>query len=336
MVPLPATSQILVVDDDPSVIELLFRTLASDEFDLVVANNGERGLEIAHEDPPDLILLDIAMPGLDGLEVCKRLKEDPATRSTPVIFMTAHSALERRVQAFQLGAADFVRKPFDVPELVARIRTQLSLGNLMKILKRQNAQLQSEVQQRVEGEERSARLTHDLLKRTEELHQAKKQLEAQFAEREVIEKARSELQERIIAVQRQRLAELSTPLIPITHRLIVMPLIGTMDAERMKQVMETALDGAATRRAGHMILDITGLADVEAGVVAMLVRIANGLRLLGTYLIVTGIGPDVARKLVTFNVSLGSLVTKATLQEGIAYAMQAQDTAQRRVSLQDG
>lgn len=322
---LPETAtHILIVDDDPTNIELLFRVLDKEEFDIVVANSGEQALEYAHEDPPELILLDLRMPGIDGLEVCRRLKDDAVTRSAPVIFMTAHADLERRMKAFELGAADFIRKPFDIPELVARIRTQLSVRDMMRLLQQKNERLEQEMRERAEEAAQREQLTRDLLRRTEELRQAKEQIEAELAERGRIEQARNALQERVIAVQRQRLAELSTPLIPITQHIIVMPFIGIMDVERMQQVMDSALRGARERDAEFVILDITGMQDVEPVVVTMLVQIGNALRLLGTRIIITGIGAEVASRLVMSNISLGSLVTKATLQDGITYAMRAQ------------
>jgi anti-anti-sigma regulatory factor len=131
------------------------------------------------------------------------------------------------------------------------------------------------------------------------------------------------LQEQVIAAQHARLVELSTPLIPITHRILVMPLIGTMDTDRAHQAIEALLEGASSRGAEFMILDITGLKRVDESVAAMLVSAARGLRLLGTRTVITGIPPEVARTLVHIDASLQGIITKATLQDGIAVAMHA-------------
>lgn len=322
------TAQVLlIVDDDAVNIELIYNAFADEELDIVIANSGEAALRLAGADPPDLVLLDIVMPGLDGFEVCRRLKERAETRDTPVIFMTAHDDLERRMQAFRLGAIDVVQKPFDMPELVARVRTQLSIRSMTITLKQQNKRLEHEIRERIAAEAQREQLTHTLLRRTEELHAAKELLEREFHERERAEAARNELQQRIIAVQQERLVALSTPLIPITRDILVMPLIGALDGERMRRVLETALHGVSARGAGFVILDLTGVQDIEPGVVPLLVRIGDGLRLLGASAIVTGMSPNVARALVSFDTSLRSLTMRATLMDGITHAMQRRTAA---------
>ena len=210
---------------------------------------------------------------------------------------------------------------------MARVRTQLSIRSMTNTLRQQNAQLEREIRERVEVERERERLTETLMRRTEELHVAHSQLEREFRERERAEAARNELQQHIIAAQQKRIVELSTPLIPITDRIIVMPLIGTMDAERMGRVMETALHGATARGAEFVILDVTGMQAIEPNVVALLVQIAGALRLVGASAIMTGVAPDVARTLVTFDLSLSSLTIRATLKDGITHAMKARRAA---------
>jgi anti-anti-sigma factor len=141
-------------------------------------------------------------------------------------------------------------------------------------------------------------------------------------ERERAEAARAALQEQLLTAHQQRLRELSTPLIPITAEIMVMPLIGSMDVERAQQVMESVLEGAAQRRASFVILDVTGLKDIDADVAGMLVRAGQGLSLLGARVVITGIRAEVARALVELGVSLDTVVTKATLQNGVAHALQ--------------
>ncbi|MGH7805955.1 MAG: response regulator, partial [Candidatus Binatia bacterium] len=131
-----ARKRVLVVDDEAGVRESI-RILLSSEYEVLFATNGTEALEIVERERPNLVLLDIIMPGMDGLEVCKRLKEHAATKDAPVLVMTAHDDLNRRIQAFDLGAADVVRKPFELSELVARVRTQISIRTMTNALQQQ-------------------------------------------------------------------------------------------------------------------------------------------------------------------------------------------------------
>lgn len=116
---------ILLVDDTPENIDIL-NSLLSD-FNRKVALNGEKALELAASANPDLILLDIDMPGMSGLEVCRRLKENPQTQNIPVIFLTANVEKKITVEGFRVGACDYMTKPFDPDELMMRVKTQLEL-----------------------------------------------------------------------------------------------------------------------------------------------------------------------------------------------------------------
>jgi anti-anti-sigma regulatory factor len=160
-----------------------------------------------------------------------------------------------------------------------------------------------------------------LLQRSEELAQAKRRLEIELGERARAEQARAELREEIIRVQSERLAELSTPIIPITDSIVVMPLIGTMDEQRARQVLETALHGAQASRAKVVILDVTGMRELGADIARTIVGTASALRLLGSEAVLTGVRPEVAQMLITTQADLRGLVTCGTLKSGIAYAM---------------
>jgi diguanylate cyclase (GGDEF)-like protein len=128
----PAT--ILVVDDTPANLSLMSRLL-KDTYRVKVANNGERALEIAQSDaPPDLILLDIMMPGMDGYEVCRRLKADNATKDIPIIFLTAMADVENESMGFALGAVDYISKPFNKTVVKARIRVHMQLKRQSRLL----------------------------------------------------------------------------------------------------------------------------------------------------------------------------------------------------------
>ncbi|XXX80888.1 AAA family ATPase [Sorangium sp. So ce134] len=157
--------------------------------------------------------------------------------------------------------------------------------------------------------------------RTAELSAAKAQLEGELAERARAEEARAALQEDLIRMQRERLAELLTPLIPITDRIMVMPLVGTMDAERADEALDTALRGVSDTGAQVVILDVTGVRGVDSAVAATLVRTATALRLLGAEAVITGIRGQVSQTLVGLGIDLTETVVQGTLQRGIAYAL---------------
>ncbi len=139
---------VLVVDDTPDNLALM-SALLKERYKVKVANDGPRALRIAAgERPPDLILLDIMMPGMDGYEVCRRLKAAPATREIPVIFLTARAGTEDEESGFALGAVDYITKPISPPIVLARVETQLRLKASADFLRDQNAFLEQEVARR--------------------------------------------------------------------------------------------------------------------------------------------------------------------------------------------
>lgn len=146
-----ATSErnvILIVDDTPANLEVLFNFLADYGFKILVAEDGESAIEKAEYALPELILLDILMPGIDGFETCRRLKVNQSTRDIPVIFMTALSETVEKVKGLQVGAVDYITKPLQHEEVLARVQTHLRLRNLTKQLQAQNLQLEQEIRQR--------------------------------------------------------------------------------------------------------------------------------------------------------------------------------------------
>ncbi|MGB3292858.1 MAG: response regulator [Phormidesmis sp.] len=136
---------VLIVDDSPTNVEILSDCLNQPDFQIVFAPNGERALEQAIHQRPELILLDVIMPGIDGFETCRRLKENPDTCNIPVIFMTALSDAENKVKGLSLGAIDYVTKPFQYEEVLARVRIHLKVQNLAKTLRTQNILLKKEI-----------------------------------------------------------------------------------------------------------------------------------------------------------------------------------------------
>jgi CheY-like chemotaxis protein len=118
---------ILAVDDTPEHLELLARMLGGDGYELALAVGGLEALARVAYEKPDLILLDVLMPGMDGMEVCRRLKAEPASREIPVIFLTCMSDSHDILAGFAAGAVDYVAKPFRMPELLARVRVHVEL-----------------------------------------------------------------------------------------------------------------------------------------------------------------------------------------------------------------
>jgi len=140
-----AMPSVLVVDDSSKNVDLLVNTL-KDDYRLGIARNGPKALDYAKKHHPDLILLDIMMPEMDGFEVCSRLKAAPKTKDIPVVFLTAMSETNDRTRGFEMGAVDYITKPFRPPEVKARIRAHLSLKEIREELKAQNISLERKVE----------------------------------------------------------------------------------------------------------------------------------------------------------------------------------------------
>lgn len=136
-----ATEAILLVDDNPTNLQLLFETLDGRGYKLLIAKDGKTALSIARKACPNLILLDIMMPEIDGYEVCRQLKADPATEEIPVIFLSALTDTKDKVQGLDLGAVDYVTKPFQPDEVIARVNTHLTVYRLKKALDEKNIEL---------------------------------------------------------------------------------------------------------------------------------------------------------------------------------------------------
>jgi serine phosphatase RsbU (regulator of sigma subunit) len=136
---------ILLVDDTPDNLRLLSQILSERHYRVRAVTTGQRALETARLDPPDLILLDIRMPGLDGFQVCVSLKIDSKTRDIPVIFISALDDVADKVKAFEVGGVDYITKPFQYEEVVARVETHLDLRRLQRELERSNQRMAQEL-----------------------------------------------------------------------------------------------------------------------------------------------------------------------------------------------
>jgi two-component system, NtrC family, sensor kinase len=149
------TVNILIVDDSPDNLRFLSKLLSDRGYTVRRAISGQLALNAVYASPPDLILLDILMPDMNGYEVCEKLKSDPKTCDIPIVFLSALTKAEHKVKAFEVGGADYITKPFQEPEVCARIQHQLKIISLQRELNQknkelvlQNVELQSEVQER--------------------------------------------------------------------------------------------------------------------------------------------------------------------------------------------
>jgi DNA-binding NtrC family response regulator len=137
--------QILLVDDNPTNLQVLYQTLEGNGYRLLAARSGKDAISIAQRAVPDLILLDAMMPGMDGFETCARLKADPRARDCAIVFLSALTEPRDKVRGLELGAVDFVNKPFQAEEVLARVRTHLTIRDLQKQLRRRNEELEHEL-----------------------------------------------------------------------------------------------------------------------------------------------------------------------------------------------
>ncbi|MGM9510896.1 sigma-54-dependent transcriptional regulator [Larkinella sp. GY13] len=144
-------ASILVVDDTPHNISILFDALTHYGYRVLAERDGKSALEQVRHARPDLILLDVMMPGLNGFETCRQLKNNPATADIPVIFMTALTESIDKINGFNMGAVDYITKPFQLPEVLARVQTHLALRQMRHDLEKLNEQLEQRVQERTEA-----------------------------------------------------------------------------------------------------------------------------------------------------------------------------------------
>ncbi|MEG4963114.1 MULTISPECIES: EAL domain-containing protein [unclassified Microcoleus] len=161
----PKDNVILIVDDNPNNLKLLFDFLRESGFKVLVAKDGESAIEKLQEVSPNIILLDVMMPGIDGFETCSRLKASVATKDIPVIFMTSLTDRVDKVKGLSMGAVDYITKPFQQEEVLARLQIHLRLRNLTKTLEEQNVLLKEEIEARKDAEAALQKLTFELEER---------------------------------------------------------------------------------------------------------------------------------------------------------------------------
>ncbi|MGE5657610.1 MAG: diguanylate cyclase [Actinomycetota bacterium] len=159
-----AQTNIIIVDDTPDNLRLLAKILESQGYMVRKSLNGRMALQAVHRESPDLILLDINMPEMNGYEVCQQLKASAATAQIPIIFISALERLEDKVRAFELGGVDYITKPFQEQEVLMRVKNQLLIQQQRQELIEQNQRLEREIQERLraEAEVRQLSLTDEL------------------------------------------------------------------------------------------------------------------------------------------------------------------------------
>jgi DNA-binding response OmpR family regulator len=138
------SGSILLVDDNPTNIDVLYTFLSDKGFEVLVAEDGVTALERVAYAKPDLILLDIMMPHMDGFEVCRKLKDEESTREIPILFITAMGSVEDKVRGFSMGGVDYITKPFQNQEILARIRNHMELQKMRRELERRNEHLRAQ------------------------------------------------------------------------------------------------------------------------------------------------------------------------------------------------
>ena len=165
-----------MVDDTADNVRVLSQMLAGEGYKVFKAISGKMALMACQSNPPDLILLDIMMPEMDGYEVCRRLKAEKKTREIPVIFLSALSDVDAKVKAFEAGGVDYVTKPFQDAEVFSRVETHLKLSRLQASLQKQNSQLEEEIKERQKAKEALEISKEELEKALKELQTAQVQL----------------------------------------------------------------------------------------------------------------------------------------------------------------
>ncbi|MEC4983290.1 MAG: response regulator [Oscillatoria sp. PMC 1068.18] len=210
---------ILIVDDSPSNIAVLFDFLQLAGYQVRVAQDGQSALELLESELPDLILLDVMMPGINGFETCSRLKENPACQEIPVIFLTALGDLQDKVTGFEVGGVDYITKPLQVEEILVRVKTHLKIKHLQTKITQKNQQLETEIQRRLRVEtnlrEAQSNLEEKVQQRTSELQNINYLLSRKIFE---LQQTKLALQQALVAAEAASAAK-SQFLSNISHEL---------------------------------------------------------------------------------------------------------------------
>jgi len=310
------------------LMRIVVEDAGADRGVLLLAREGELLIEATMTVQPDVILVGMGAPIGEGAEIPVSVVSFVERTTEPVVIGDASNAgpfagdpyilarAPRSILCLAMMHQGGVIGVLYLENRAARdafTRARVELSGVLAAqaaIAVENARMVAELRHRSEALGAANAALSDV---NAAMHVANERLSQELWEREQAEAARLALKEELYRVQ--------TPIIPITDRVTVMPLVGTIDAERARQVLETALTGAQRSRAAVVILDITGVERVDAGVAGSLVSTASALRLLGAQAVITGVRPEVAQALVALNLDLGAVVTRGTLESGVAYAM---------------
>jgi CheY-like chemotaxis protein len=240
---------ILIVDDTPANLRLLSNMLAEQRYKVRSVINGQMALTATQASPPDLILLDIRMPEMNGYEVCEHLKADEDTHDIPIIFISALDATQDKVKAFTVGGVDYITKPFQLEEVLARVETHLALRNLQKSLQREIIERDKLI---AELDAYAHTVAHDL----------KNPLGALVGFSDMLETEYTELSDEQLLLCVNTIAKSARKMTNIIEELLLLASVRKMDDVRtepldMAAVVVEALDRLADMIAGHQAEIIT-------------------------------------------------------------------------------
>jgi two-component system sensor histidine kinase/response regulator len=239
---------ILIVDDTPANLRLLVRMLSEHGFKVRAVLSGQQAITAAQAAPPDLILLDIRMPEMDGYEACRLLKADERTREIPVLFISALSETEDKVKAFTVGGVDYITKPFQAEEVLARVRTHLALRNLNRQLQAANAELARQLAELAERNQDldafAHTVAHDIKNPVSQILGYSELLMTDYEVMSADERNRS----------LQTLVKTSDKIVNILDELLLLSQVRQVDVQRTPLDMSSIV-AEARRRLHHVLED---------------------------------------------------------------------------------
>lgn len=277
---------ILIVDDKPANLHALEQTLSELDVEIVKALNGNDALAATLDHAFSLCILDVQMPGMDGYEVAQLLRGEPKTRFIPIIFLTAAlSGQEEILKGYEAGGVDYIVKPYHPLILLSKV-------NIFLELDRQKLKL---IEQRGQLEALTAKLQEEIRNKEEK--------------------------ERHIRRQSEVIRVLSTPILQVWEGILLVPLVGSHDPGRVEQLTAKLLDAVHREQPEFIILDVTGMPEIDEATVASLLKMVEAARLLGPKCVFTGIGPENARSLVRQGVDLTGIAAERSMHAGLEYAL---------------
>ncbi len=277
---------ILIVDDKPANLHALEQTLAELDVEMVRAHSGNDALAATLHHAFALCILDVQMPGMDGYEVAQLLRSEPRTQFIPIIFLTAAlSEQEQILKGYEVGAVDYIVKPFQPLILLSKVNVFLELD-------RQKLEL---IEQREQLESMNGRLQEEIRSREEK--------------------------ERHIHRQSEIIRVLSTPVLQVWEGVLLVPLVGDHDPGRVEELTAKLLDAIHREQPAVIILDVTGVPELDGSTAGRLLKMAEAARLLGPECVFTGIGPENARSLVHQGVDLAEITAEGSMRAGLEYAL---------------